>query len=781
MPPFGKFLDPFHGFWRNAELSDDTFGRHLHLQGLEQPVALFYDERQVPHIFAQREHDLYFMQAFVTAKDRLWQMEFQTNAAAGRLSEILGPSLLDYDRHQRRTGMTYAAEQALQELQKDPQMIAILQAYSDGVNAYISTLAPTEFPLEYKILDYAPEPWSPLKCAYLLKYMAWKLTGRSNDVQMTNVLRRFGPEIVQSLFPDTPDKTDPVIPPGTVWHFKPVQSRKPAAPFTPTVAQDLPKFQPNSANGSNNWAVNGSKTASGYPLLANDPHLDLTLPSIWYEIQLTGPNVNVYGVSLPGAPSIIIGFNQKIAWGVTNSEADVLDWYQVTFRDVSRKEYWHDNQWKKTHERVEKIYVRGAATLLDTVVYTHQGPIALRGGEGVSGERTQREYAMRWAGHDPSNEVRTFYELNRAGNYGDYVAALKKYACPGQNFVFASHDDDIAIWHDGRFPIRWQDQGKFILDGSDPLSDWQGAIPPEQVPHVKNPSRGFVSSANQKPTDESYPYYLGANFAPYYRGARINEWLRTSRNLEPDDFRVIQLDTKNLHAESILPTLLRIVGGQTLTPEQKAVFEVLRNWDFFNDAAKMAPTVFDRWWRMLYHNIWYDEFGDPSLAVPDRARTVELMLRQPAARWFDDVRTKKVETLDEEVRATFRKAILQLRQSLGDMGETWQWGKYKGTSIRHLARIPGLGEKGLFTDGDLGIINATGRHHGPSWRMVVSLGSEVEAWGIYPGGQSGNPGSPHYNDFLDVWLHGELAELLFMQSKNDDQGRVRSKTTCTPK
>jgi len=781
LPPLGKFLDPFHGFWRNVELSDRVFDNQMRLHGLERPVSLSYDDRQVPHIFAEREHDLYFMQGFVTAKDRLWQMEFQTHAAAGRLAEILGPALLQYDRHQRRIGMTYAAEKTLRALQHDAEMVSVLQAYSDGVNEFISTLAPAEFPLEYKILDYAPEPWTPLKCVYLLKYMAWKLTGRSNDLRMTNVLSRFGPEIVRRLFPDTPVRTEPVIPPGTVWHFQPVTRQRPETAFEPAVARDLPKFQPHPGNGSNNWAVSGSRTASGYPLLANDPHLDLTLPSIWYEIQLAGPDVNVYGVSLPGAPSIIVGFNQKIGWGVTNSEADVLDWYQETFRDASRKEYWHDNQWKKTWRRVEKIRIRGAATVLDTVMYTHHGPIVLEEGEDAHDGRTPPGHAMRWLGHDPGNEVRTFYELNRAANYEEYVRALESYVCPAQNFVFASQDNDIALWHNGRFPARWREQGKFILDGSDPLTDWQGWIPHEQNPHVKNPKRGFVSSANQKPTDLKYPYYLGAHFAPYYRGARINEWLRTSDNLVPDDFRVIQLDTKNLHAESVLPALLKMLARPPLSEKQKDIFEVLRRWDFFNDAEKVAPTVFDKWWRILYHAIWDDEFGEPGLTLPGRARTVEMIVGDPDAGWFDDIHTGKVETLPELVRAAFDKACGELRSFLGDMGEAWQWGKYKATSIRHLARIPGLGIKGLITGGDLGIVNATGRHHGPSWRMVVSLGPEVEAWGIYPGGQSGNPGSRHYRDFVDDWLRGELAELLFMKTKDDDHGRILNNTGIDPK
>ncbi|TDI99949.1 MAG: penicillin acylase family protein [Caldithrix sp.] len=776
LPPLGKFLDPFQGFWQNAETDRGGETATLQLANLKATVSILYDDRQIPHIFAENDHDLYFSQGYVTAKDRLWQMEFQTHAAAGRLSEIVGERALEYDRFQRRIGMLSGARNTIKAMARDVVIREVILAYTAGVNTFIETLDPRDYPVEYKILDYAPEPWTPLKCALLLKYMAWMLTGYASDLQMSNTLARFGKEVVEDLFPYYPDNIQPVIPEGTPWNFKPLRVKKPERGFVAKITGKILPYEANPATGSNNWVVSGSKTASGFPILANDPHLEMNLPSIWYEMQLTSPSVNVYGVSLPGAPNIVIGFNEKIAWGVTNGEADVMDFYEITFKDSTLEEYRHDHKWRKIRKVVEEIRVKGAGTVLDTVIYTHHGPIPYIN-EKPFNRRVPVLHALRWLGHDPSNEARTFYELNYAENYGDYVEALSHYICPAQNFVFADANGDIAIWHNGRFPLRWHGQGKFIGDGSDPLYDWQGWVPHSQNPHIKNPARGFLSSANQNATDLTYPYYLNWYYAPHYRSSRINQRLMEMEEITPDDFRKLQLDTRNLFAESVLPALLSILNESSLSREESGMFQELSSWDFFNDADKIAPTIFKNWWGKLYDAIWADEFGGEGsyFRFPSRVRTVQMIVEEPNAHWFDNVKTTDVETLSDLALTSFNAAYSGLSESFGDMNESWQWGRYKGTDIIHLARIPGFGRMDLDVGGDLRIVNAIGKTHGPSWRMVVALGPEVKAWGIYPGGQSGNPGSPHYDDFVDDWVEGDLAELLFLKSADSEHRRIVSK------
>ncbi len=777
LPPLGKFLDPFHGFWKNAETGKMKENQTLQLSSLNGPVTILYDDRQIPHIFAENDHDLYFAQGYVTAKDRLWQMEFQTHAAAGRLSEIVGHRALEYDRFQRRIGMLSGAQNSLKAMESDPVILEVVLAYTAGVNAFIEALDPKDYPVEYKILDYAPEPWTTLKCALLLKYMAWMLTGYASDLQMSNTLAKFGKETVEDLFPYYPKNMQPVIPEGTPWNFIPQPIKKPKTEFTPKITNKILSYEANPATGSNNWAVSGSKTASGFPILANDPHLEMNLPSIWYEMQLVSPSVNVYGVSLPGAPNIVIGFNEKIAWGVTNGEADVMDFYEITFKDSTLTEYWHDHKWQKTRKVVEEIRVKGAGTVVDTVIYTHHGPIPYNINEKPFNRRVPVLHALRWLGHDPSNEARTFYELDHAENYGDYVDALSHYICPAQNFVFADASGDIAIWHNGKFPAKWRGQGKFIGDGSDPLYDWQGWVPHSQNPHIKNPPRGFVSSANQNATDLTYPYYLNWSYAPHYRSSRINQRLTEIEKITPDDFRKLQFDTKNLFAESVVPALLKILNESSLSPEELRMFQELSSWDFFNDADKIAPTIFKNWWGKIYDAIWDDEFGGEGtyFRFPSRARTVQMIVEKPNAHWFDNVKTTEVETFSGLALTSFNATYSELSDSIGEMNESWQWGRYKGTDIIHLARIPGFGRLDLDVGGDAGIVNATSTIWGPSWRMVVALGPKVKAWGIYPGGQSGNPGSPHYDDFVDDWVQGELAELLFLKSEDSEHQRIVSK------
>jgi penicillin amidase len=302
-------------------------------------------------------------------------MDIQTRAAAGRLSEVVGPKALEIDRYHRRIGMTYGAENSLRGMMKDPESRMMIEAYTAGVNSYIHQLKPKNYPIEFKLLDYAPEEWQPINCAYLLKNMSETLAGGSDDFSMTNDLKVFGAATVNDLFPDYPFHEDPIIPVGTKWNFKPLPVPNPSAAFIAQMTDKIKTKEIEPGVGSNNWAIAGSKSASGYPILANDPHLNLTFPSIWYQVQMSSPTVNVCGVSLPGAPGVVIGYNQNISWGVTNVDADVMDWYQVKFKDKSKNEYWYDNRWNKTARKIEVINIKGEKPLVDTVIYTRYGPV----------------------------------------------------------------------------------------------------------------------------------------------------------------------------------------------------------------------------------------------------------------------------------------------------------------------------------------------------------------------------------------------------------------------
>ncbi|MGF1925449.1 MAG: penicillin acylase family protein [Bacteroidia bacterium] len=783
-PPLLKFLNPFTGFWQNAESSKMNPQSKISLKGTKEDIDIVFDDRMIPHVFAKNDHDVYYAQGYVTAMHRLWQMDFQTRFAAGRISEIVGEKAIEVDRYQRRMGMVYGAENSLAGMMEDPKAKEMILAYTEGINAYIHYLSKANYPIEYKILDFKPEDWTPIKCALLLKQMSAVLAMGSDEFYMTNILKKFGPEITKDLFPDYPFKEDPIIPVGTKWDFQPIPTPKVPKEFTEMMTSATETTQKVEGIGSNNWALSGAKTASGFPILANDPHLDLTLPSIWYQIQLHAPGVNAYGVSLPGAPGVIIGFNKDIAWGVTNVAADVLDFYQVKFKDNSHQQYWYNNEWRNTSKRLEEIKIRGAKSRTDTVYYTHQGPVVYLQKPAYSkAGNVPIGSALRWIAHEKSNELMTFYYLNRGKNYADYRKALTFYTAPAQNFVFASNENDIAITPNGKFPLKWKGQGKFILDGSAPDNDWQGWIPADQNPTVKNPPRNFVSSANQSSTDPTYPYYINWEFAPYERGKRINDRLTVMDKANVDSMRNLQMDSYSIAAQNLLPYVLPLVNQSQLNATQKEAFNISARWNRFFEAKEIGASIFDLWMKRLSHNIWNDEFTikDIPMRYPNRDRTIELIQKNPNSIWFDNVNTKNKETLNELVNEAFKYTCDSLGRKYGSIGKNWQWGNVKGSNVPHLAKIPGFGSKKLNIGGGKSVVNALSETNGPSWRMVIELGKMPKGHGVYPGGQSGNPGSHYYDDMVDTWAQGKLYDLFYMQAQDDQSAKIISRLKISKK
>lgn len=776
-PPILKLLNPFMGFWQNAESDMISSSKKISLKGAHDKIDILFDDKMIPHVFAQNDHDVYYAQGYVTAMHRLWQMDFQTRFAAGRISEVVGKKAIEVDRYQRRMGMVYGAENSLKGMMADPKAKEMILAYTEGINAYIRSLSKANLPVEYKILDFKPEDWTPVKCALLLKQMSAVLAMGSDEFYMTNILKKYGPEITKDLFPDYPFKESPIIPVGTKWDFKPLSIPPTPTGYTEMMTGDVRTKQKVEGIGSNNWAVSGAKTESGSPILANDPHLDLTLPSIWYQIQLNAPGLNSYGVSLPGAPGIIIGFNKDIAWGVTNVAADVLDFYQIKFKDNTHGEYWYNNAWKNTSQRYEKIKIRGGADEIDTVYYTHQGPVVyFQKPKYARANNVPLGNALRWIAHDQSNELMTFYYLNRGKNYADYRKALTYFTAPAQNFIFASAENDIAITPNGKFPLKWKDQGKFILDGSDPGNDWQGWIPAAQNPTVKNPPRNFVSSANQSSTDPTYPYYINWEFAPYERGQRINDRLTAMTKITADSMRILQSDSYSVTAEDLLPHILPLINASQLNATQKEGLNYITKWNKYFEAKEVAGSIFDLWLKRLSYDIWDDDFtiADIPMRYPSRDRTIELIRNDPNSKWFDNVKTTQQETLAILVNESFKFACDSLERKYGPIGKNWNWGRVKGTNVPHLAKIPGFGSKTLLIGGSKSTVNAISEANGPSWRMVIELGKKVKGHGVYPGGQSGNPGSPFYDNMIDTWANGKLYDLFFMQSPDDKSGKIIS-------
>ena len=776
IPALGKFLNPFAGFWQNGAQLDQA-DEIIDVRGLRDAVKVVWDDRQVPHIFAKNTYDIYFAQGFLTARHRLWQMEFQTHVAAGRVSEIIGSKAIEFDKLQRRRGLLLAAEKTIDQMDQNPETHLILQAYANGVNTWIESLTPATLPLEYKLLDYEPEVWSTLKTALLLKYMAWDLTGRNSEMDLSIIRSHLGEDFVKKFYPDDTPWTDPVIPSAKPWRFEAMEPEASPPPFEPQFVRDLRKGEPDKDNGSNNWAVSGKKTASGFPILANDPHLGLNLPSIWYEVQLHTPQMNVYGVSLPGAPAIISGFNENIAWGLTNAGSDVLDWFEIEFKDASYSEYFYMDEWVKSDLRIEEIVVKGEATVLDTFAITRFGPLVYFGDSKLeNGHPTG--LAMRWSAHDPSNEMSAIRGINLASDHESFFTALEAFETPGQNFVFAAKDGDIAIRHNGKYPLRGQDQGKFVRAGRDTTGEWRAWIPPSQLPAITNPWRGFVSSANQNPAGKKYPYYMGWDYDDYERGSRINDRLAKMEKIDFEDMQKLHMDNFNKQAQHILPFLITQLNNADLTEAEIEVLDDLKAWNYVSDPQEKAAWVYKQFWLHLEQAIWNDELTilGETRKIPTRSVTEQVLLKKTKLKYYDNINTPEIETRKTIINQAYKSTISELIAELGPYGEAWELGRARGTDINHLLSVKGLGRTGLYTGGGSGIVNATKDKHGPSWRMLVELGDSVKAQGVYPGGQSGNPGSIYYDNAIDSWVKGQYYDIYFLNAPDTGNNPKLSQT-----
>jgi penicillin amidase len=784
-PVLGSFLSPQHGFWQNAEPVGADFSGSVTLPGLKDKGDVYFDEYLVPHVYANSEADACYIQGYLHAKFRLWQMEFQTFAAAGRLSEVLGAgkdnSYLTYDRAMRRLGMVTAAQASLAEMEKDSSSKKDCDAYTAGVNAWISQLKESDLPLEYKLLNYRPEPWTNLKIALFVKYMAYDLAGGDNDFEMTNAKSFFSKEDFAKLYPAIQDSLDPIIPKGKRFlppFFVPKPPRTADSLYfnNPITVTDR-ELKPEKNNGSNNWAVSGVKTLSHAPILCNDPHLSTNLPAIWYQMQIHTPGYNAYGVSFPGAPFIIIGFNDNCAWGITNAGRDVRDYYSIKFKDDTRREYWFDKQWKTATTRVDTIKIKDAPAFYDTVASTVFGPVMFDPTyTGYSDIASNKSYAVRWKAADASNELAVFSRFQSMTSYDGYKQSLELFKSPGQNFVFADKAGVVAIRQEGEFPAKWKGQGLFVMPGEDSSYMWQSdSIRREENPYMiaDTSNRGFVSSANQEPVDSTYPYYLGSDF-PIYRGLIINRYLNRMNSITPPDMMKMQTDNFDVFAEMARPLLLRSIDRSKLSDEATAYLNTFRQWNLNNDPSEEGPVIFKYWWSQVEKDILDDDFSGSSLPLhyPQESTVLEALLKDTAWSFIDNKDTKdKKETLGEVVTAAFLKIIPQLQQAAKD--DRLTWAKNKDTWARHLLRLPQLSRTHLPIGGGVHSINAAKQFHGPSWRMIVQLTAKTEAYGVYPGGQSGNPGSPYYDTFIDSWAMGRYYPLWVMAPDETKDKRIK--------
>ncbi len=788
LPAMGKLLNPFSGFWQNAD-GAFSFGEknELPIAGLKAKVKVVYDDRQVPHIFAENTADALRAQGYLHAQNRLFQMDLTAHAMAGRLSEMVGSRALENDKMERRHGTLQAAENSAEAWKKNPEMYTLVEAYVEGVNSYIATLTEKTMPVEYKILGATPEKWSALSTSLFFKGMCRSLARGEMDAEMSNTLSKLGQTEFDKLFPERHPKTIPIIP-GSNWNFKAMTSNMP--PAANAKLSEVIDFQDNitkeSGIGSNNWAISGNKTTSGKAILAGDPHLMMTLPAIWYECQITTPEFNTYGVSLPGIPFVVIGFNNDIAWSQTNSQHDVADWFRLEWKDATKKEYKLDGQFVAVEERVEEFHVKGEGIVKEVVKWTKFGPVTFEDGSSV-----RNDLAFHWLAAEANpNDLATFYMMAKAKNFEDFSNALKNYAYPMMNYAFAGKNGDIGMRTQGWLPIRPRGAGRLISDGTSSANLWKGYAPYEQMPYVKNPKSGFVLSTNQNTTDASYPYYYTTRTFDNFRSRRLHHLLSEDKKFSLDDMRKMQYDVYGLDAEEYMPVILKRLEGVTMGAAEQAALEEVKKWDFKYTKESKAAMIFDTWManfsKATWDDLWLEDALNPKLAIPSTAmrklnpfalphvwRTMQLLDNEANSKHFDNITTPEVENGSMILVASLTQTLADIvAESALQLNPNLDYGAYKNTRIEHIAKLPGFAHK-LHVEGNGNAINATKTFAGPSWRMVVEMGDTPRAYVVYPGGQSGNPGSKASEEFIERWQSGEHYEAIFMKSADEKQERLK--------
>ncbi len=801
VPALGPFLDPVHGVWAVAAHAELPVLESRTLRGLGAGVDVRYDDRGVPHIFAASTEDAARALGFVHARDRLFQMELQTRAAAGTLAELLGPKVLEADREARSLGLAWSAERTSRTLGGTASG-RLIAAYADGVNAYIDGMRATDLPLEYRLLAAKPMRWDARYTSYLLARMGLTLAYTEGELRRAEAEALIGKAAVDALFPVNAPIQEPIQPNGhqgprfdygKIPPPRPADSTKLAAAealeraFNPFAADASPDGE--IAVGSNNWAVSPKRTAAGHALLAGDPHLTLSLPSVWYEAHIVVPDsLDVYGVTLPGAPAVSIGFNRDVAWSLTNTGADVTDYYvEIVDNPTHPSKYMLDGAWKPLEARVETIHgVRGSVLETDTIYHTHRGPMLRAGGNWIS---------RRWSVLDPTDALQPFRAAATATSAAGVMKAFETFEAPAQNVIASDRGGHIAIRSTGHFPIRAKRAplGNALLDGTSSANDWQGWLPVADDPQAFDPARGFLSSNNQQPKDPKVdPRYFGWDWATPWRAMRINTLLRLDSAVTPDAMRAFQVDPVSAQTDIFLRAFEH--AASTAPAPDDAVdgaARILRHWDgdftLENERATLYALVLEE----LNRRTW-DELTLPSPIPGGRPRRLETpnsmilaeLLDDPTNPWWDDRSTKDVvEDRDTIIRASLAAAYKRAVQLYGPPGEKWAWGYMRHANIHHLLRLPSLSRLDIPMASGPGTLNPSSGDgtEGASWRMVVELGPEVRGWGTYPGGQSGNPASARYDDRLPSWAHGQLDSLRFPHRAADLTGHLLSSTlTLTP-
>jgi penicillin amidase len=798
VPALGPALSPGTGIWTSAITARPLQSQVLHFQGLQQPVTVIFEQNGTPHVQAANDDDLFWTIGYLHARFRLTEMDLMRRQGEGRLSEILGESELETDRFQLTLGLNRAAEAEWQTIPSNSQAHQMLLAYANGVNALINQEEQNNtLPLAFKLLNYQPSRWTPVDSLVVEKILAQQLSFSTRPLDYAMLVNAFGYERTMQWFP--------VLPPNVQHPYDtgPYDKAVSAVPLPSQLTSDTGTIQDIIALGekiaalpdimlgnsaSNNWAVNGPKTASGKALMAGDPHLNLTLPSIWFQMEGISPGYHFSGVAVPGVPMVLIGYNQHISWSMTNTQnQSALFYLEKTDRDHPDHYFWQ-GAWHPMQRISYEIPVKGSGMVPYEVDLTVHGPV-MPADESIAG----KTITVDWMGALPSANIEAQIEVLQASNFGQFKQALSKWGAPTLNFVYADDLGNIGMIAPGYYPIVSTGAPWLPLPGTGE-ADVQGTIPYQALPQVYNPPDHIVFSANQRPVSSNYPYYIGTTLDGFDNGYRANEIydeLSKGQQMNVQDMERIQNSTHDYLAELIVPKLLSALQPGKLNANEQQAFIQLQNWNHDMNVASPAASI---WWT-FWSRYLIDTFGPwwQAKQVPEQLSidTGMASLNENLEVWtlhdpqntaftLPDGATRDANTV---MRQAFKESITELSQTLGTDPTQWQWGKLHTSKIASSLGVsygpyPNGGDNWTINAASSGAMSASDptqypSRHGPSWRMIVDWSSgHAQAEEAYPGGVDENPASSWYENQLTTWWNGQYYPMLENATVRQQTGKI---------
>ena len=772
-------------FYRILSATLPDYSGEINCPEVEHQIKIFRDSTAVPYIIAKDDKDVAFALGYVHAQDRLFMMDMVRRAGEGRLSEILGSKALPFDEMFRTVGIEKIAENIYKQL--SPESKLLLESYSEGVNFYINHNK-DKLPVEFDVLGYTPREWTPVSSLVVIRMMGWELNiGWWSDIALSDLISKLGYEKVREILPNYPENAPYVIPPGIKSYGKL------ASGFLKTDT-DFRKFigWTGTHIGSNNWIVNGKLSTSGSPVIANDTHLAFSAPCKWYAAVIKSKGWNAGGVTLPGAPVVVIGKNKNIAWAVTNIMEDDADFYSEKL-DSAGNNYFYKGKWHPLNIVKDTIKVKDTSDVIIKIKSTEHGPI-------ISGIHPYGVYlkdkniinsciSMQWLGRYPSDELLTFYKINKASNWEEFRAAFKTYGLPGQNFVYGDEKGNIGYFFGAKLPIRNTNNPSLIYDGTTGDGDWKGFVPEDKLPNLFNPSDNFIASANNK-TEKNFKYYITDLWEPPSRIERITTLLTGKSKQSVKDFMKYQNDFVSPYADSMTSYILNAFKNVKITdPNLSTAIELFKNWRYNINRDDQISAIYEVFFKHLLRNIFLNKMGKDLFNefvfvqnIP--FRSIMQLMHNPGSDWFDDPSTPTVENRDDLIRKSMDDALNDLENNYGKDLTNWQWGKMHYVVFKHffsghssiLDKMIDIGPFPIGGDGTtifnteypftVDVNHIPGLKHGeyennlgPVMRYIYDFSKPDQFYLILTTGESGNVISKFYKDMTQMWLSGKYLKI----------------------